>query len=36
VLGYFGESKAIASKRYLAYVEAGIALGRRPELVGAF
>ena len=34
VLGYFGESAAIASKRYLAYVEAGIALGRRPELVG--
>jgi len=34
VLGYFGESEAIASKRYLAYMEAGIALGRRPELVG--
>ncbi len=34
VLGYFVESEAIASKRYLAYVEAGIALGRRPELVG--
>ncbi|WP_319524102.1 transposase [uncultured Desulfosarcina sp.] len=34
VLGYFGKRKAAARKAYLRYVEAGIGMGRRPELVG--
>ena len=34
VLSYFGKRPADARRRYLTYVEAGIAEGRRPELVG--
>jgi putative transposase len=34
VLSYFGTKVGDARKRYLAYVEAGIDQGRRPELVG--
>ena len=34
VLSLFGKSIASARKRYLAYVEAGLKQGRRPELVG--
>ncbi|MDD2391215.1 MAG: transposase [Desulfobacterales bacterium] len=34
VLGCFDESAATARERYLAYVKAGISMGRRPELVG--
>ena len=34
VLRLFGENMAIARKAYRAYVEKGIAHGRRPELIG--
>jgi putative transposase len=34
VLGYFGKRVAAARKGYLAFVRAGAAMGRRPELVG--
>jgi len=34
VLGFFGKNIRDARKKYLAYVEKGIAMGRRPELVG--
>ncbi|UCD82924.1 MAG: transposase [Desulfobacterales bacterium] len=34
VLGYFGNSKREAKRRYLSYVEAGITQGRRDDLVG--
>ncbi len=34
VLGSFGEQRARARRRYLDYVRAGAALGRRPELQG--
>jgi putative transposase len=34
VLGLFGEKVPVARKAYRAYVEKGIAQGRRPELVG--
>jgi putative transposase len=34
VLGWFGESTGDAGKKYRAYVEKGIPLGRRPELMG--
>jgi putative transposase len=34
VLKQFGKRTATARKRYLAYIEAGIAMGQRPELVG--
>jgi len=34
VLGYFGQSKRNAKRAYLNYVEAGIDLGRRDDLVG--
>ena len=34
VLGYFGKSLSIGRKKYRAYMEQGIALGRRLELVG--
>jgi putative transposase len=34
VLGYFGKRIGEARKKYRSYVEQGIALGRRPELVG--
>ena len=34
LLGLFGKKVAIARRRYEAFVEKGIAKGRRPELVG--
>jgi hypothetical protein len=34
VLSYFSGRKAIARRRYRAYVEEGVERGRRPELVG--
>jgi putative transposase len=34
VLGYFGKTASKARKAYLDYVQAGVARGRRPELVG--
>jgi REP element-mobilizing transposase RayT len=34
VLGYFGKKTGSARKKYRVYVEGGISLGRRPELVG--
>jgi len=34
VLSLFGKSMGSARRRYLAYVEAGLEQGRRPELVG--
>ena len=34
VLGYFGKRIGDARKKYRSYVEKGIPLGRRPELVG--
>nr|HPJ69200.1 transposase [Desulfobacteraceae bacterium] len=34
VLGFFGRRIGEARKVYLSYVEKGIAMGRRPELVG--
>jgi putative transposase len=34
VLRYFGKRIGAARKKYRAYVEEGIAMGRRPELVG--
>ena len=34
VLGFFGRKMGEARKEYRAYVEKGIAIGRRPELVG--
>ena len=34
VLTYFGGERRSASRRYRAFVEQGIALGRQPELVG--
>ena len=34
VLGCFNKNTASARERYLAYVKAGITVGRRPELVG--
>ncbi|MFC1857510.1 transposase [Thermodesulfobacteriota bacterium] len=34
VLKYFAATNRTARRRYLSYVESGIALGRRPELVG--
>jgi len=34
VLGYFGTRIGEARKKYRSYVEKGVALGRRPELVG--
>ncbi|HPJ67596.1 MAG TPA: transposase [Desulfobacteraceae bacterium] len=34
VLGYFGKTEGEARKKYRSYVEKGIELGRRPELVG--
>ena len=34
ILRYFGKSIGEARKKYRSYVEKGIALGRRPELVG--
>ena len=34
LLSYFGKSLRESRKRYLQYVESGIAQGRRPELVG--
>lgn len=34
VLGYFGRRVSEARKAYVSYVKEGIALGRRPELVG--
>jgi REP-associated tyrosine transposase len=34
VLGYFGKRVGDARKKYRSYVEKGIPLGRRPELVG--
>ncbi|BBO91405.1 transposase [Desulfosarcina ovata] len=34
VLGCFGKKVAKARKAYLDYVQAGVAMGRRPELVG--
>lgn len=34
VLGYFGKKAGDARKKYRSYVEKGIELGRRPELVG--
>lgn len=34
VLGYFGKRIGTARKRYRSYIEEGIPLGRRPELVG--
>ncbi len=34
VLSFFGKPLREARKRYLQYVESGIELGRRPELVG--
>ena len=34
VLGYFGKRIGEARKKYRSYVEKGIAMGKRPELVG--
>ena len=34
VLKYFADTTPTARRRYLSYVESGIALGRRPDLVG--
>ncbi len=34
VLGYFGKKIGTARKKYRVYVEEGISLGKRPELVG--
>ncbi len=34
VLSYFGKKVSDSRKLYLSYVKKGIALGRRPELVG--
>ncbi len=34
VLGYFGKRIGAARKSYRSYIEEGIPLGRRPELVG--
>ena len=34
VLGYFGKRIGEARKKYRSYVEKGVTLGRRPELVG--
>jgi putative transposase len=34
VLGYFGKRRGEARKKYRLYVEKGMSLGRRPELVG--
>jgi REP element-mobilizing transposase RayT len=34
VLSYFGKNRGIARKRYRLYVEEGISMGRRPELIG--
>lgn len=34
VLGYFGGKASLARRRYRAYVEAGIVLGKRQDLVG--
>ena len=34
ILGFFGKRVSEARKRYVSYVKEGIALGRRPELVG--
>jgi len=34
VLGFFGKRLGEARKEYVSYVKKGIALGRRPELVG--
>jgi hypothetical protein len=34
VLGYFGKKTVRARKAYLYYVRAGVAMGRRPDLVG--
>ena len=34
VLGYFGKRAGEARKKYRSYVEKGIEMGRRPELVG--
>jgi putative transposase len=34
VLGFFGKRAGEARKKYLSYVEKGISMGRRPDLVG--
>lgn len=34
ILSLFGEKKAIATKAYCSFVEEGIVLGKRPDLVG--
>jgi putative transposase len=34
ILGYFGKRLGTARKKYRSYVEQGVPLGRRPELVG--
>lgn len=34
VLGCFGKKRGTAKKRYWSYVEKGISMGRRPDLVG--
>ena len=34
VLGFFGKGIGEARRKYLSYVEKGISMGRRPELVG--
>jgi REP element-mobilizing transposase RayT len=34
VLGFFGKRLGEARKNYISYIQEGIALGRRPELVG--
>jgi len=34
VLGFFGKRLGNAPKKYRSYVEQGISMGRRPELVG--
>ena len=34
VLKWFGETTGVARKKYRAYVEKGISMGRRPDLVG--
>ncbi len=34
VLGYFGQNYKEARRNYLSYMEKGISIGRRPELVG--
>ena len=34
ILGFFGKRLGEARREYVSYVKKGIALGRRPELVG--